>query len=214
MDCRGHATREKIAQDYEIHPRAHIKLLKNQSKHSDAGSIIQNEYYIFNAKRRNDGELEIIQCGMGAARDFLELIKHQGLPIFNPLKVNYRDSNGDESNTTGTNSLKNVTWNETAKQLYNAIMWLIVLWDAKPDTPLFDFMDEVIKYKKCEPFDRKIRRVNTAIQHGGKGRTLTEMIDDYRKYNDFKNDICNFELLSDKINNMRDKDGSKIKSYF
>ncbi|RDW99401.1 hypothetical protein gvb01_04915 [Gardnerella vaginalis] len=151
---------------------------------------------------------------MGAARDFLELIKHQGLPIFNPLKVNYRDSNGDESNTTGTNSLKNVTWNETAKQLYNAIMWLIVLWDAKPDTPLFDFMDEVIKYKKCEPFDGKIRRVNTAIQHGGKGRTLTEMIDDYRKYNDFKNDICNFELLSDKINNMRDKDGSKIKSYF
>lgn len=135
MDCRGHATREKIAQDYEIHPRAHIKLLKNQSKHSDAGPIIQNEYYIFNAKRRNDGELEIIQCGMGAARDFLELIKHQGLPIFNPLKVNYRDSNGDESNTTGTNSLKNVTWNETAKQLYNAIMWLIVLWDAKPDTP-------------------------------------------------------------------------------
>lgn len=36
MNCRGHDTRQRIVRDYEIHPEAHIKLLTNQQKHSDA----------------------------------------------------------------------------------------------------------------------------------------------------------------------------------
>ncbi|HEV8873440.1 TPA: hypothetical protein VZJ74_002240 [Streptococcus pneumoniae] len=51
-------------------------------------------------------------------------------------------------------------WNETAKQLYNVIMWLIILWNAKPDTPLFNFKDEVIKYKTYEPFESSIKLVS------------------------------------------------------
>lgn len=216
INCRGHVTRVKIVQDYEVQPEARIKLLANQSKYSDAGRIIENEYYIFSAKRKSDGQLEIIQCGMGAASDFLSLIKHQGLPIFNPLIGDgntERGSKGDK-NKKYISSLKNELWNETAKQLYNAIMWLIILWDAKPDTPLFDFKDDVIKYKKYEPFESKIKRVNTTIKNGGKGKTLTDMIDNYRKHNKFRNDFCNFELLEKKINNMRDKKGNEIKSYF
>ncbi|MDU7925749.1 MAG: hypothetical protein E7J43_02485, partial [Finegoldia magna] len=110
--------------------------------------------------------------------------------------------------------LQSEKWNETAKQLYNAIMWLIILWDAKPDTPLFDFKDEVIDYKRYEPFESKIKRVNTTIKNGSKGKTLTEMINDCRKDNDIRDGICNFDILKKKIRDMKDQQGNTIESYF
>lgn len=56
MNCRGHETRKRIVRDYEVHPEAHIKLLANQQKHSDAGAIIEDEYYVFSAKHKTDGK--------------------------------------------------------------------------------------------------------------------------------------------------------------
>lgn len=214
MNCRGHEARQKIVADYEVQPQAHIKLLANQQKHSDAGAIIEDEYYVFSAKRKSDGKNEVIQCGMGAARDFLELINHKGLPLFNPLVGDpYVNNRPERVNRRILNS-QTAKWNETAKQLYNAIMWLIILWDAKPDTPLFDFKDEVCKYKNCEPFESKIKRVNTVIKNGGKGKMLTDMINSYRKDNNIRDDICNFDILQNKICEMKDQEGNAIESYF
>lgn len=214
MNCRGHDTRQKIVDDYEIQPEAHIKLLANQQKHSDAGATIEDEYYVFSAKHKSDGKKEVIQCGMGAARDFLALINHKGLPLFNPLIGDPHMNNRPEYVNRENLNLQTEKWNETAKQLYNAIMWLIILWDAKPDTPLFDFKNEVFKYKNCEPFESKIKRVNTVIKNGGKGKTLTEMINDYRVDNDIRDGIYNFDILKNKISDMKDKQGNTIESYF
>jgi hypothetical protein len=214
MDCRGHKTRQRIVRDYEVWPEAHIKLLANQQKHSDAGATIEDEYYIFSAKCKADGKKEFIQCGMGAARDFLELINHKGLPLFNPLvgKTHVDDRQGYDNRESENSQTEK--WNETAKQLYNAIMWLIILWDAKPDTPLFDFKDEVIKYKSLDPFESRIKRVNTTIKNGSKGKTLTEMINVYREDNNLKEATCNFSILQNRVNNMKDEQGNKIESYF
>lgn len=214
MNCRGHETRQRIVRDYEVQPEAHIKLLANQQKHSDAGATIEDEYYVFRAKHKTDGKKEVIQCGMGAARDFLKLIHHKGLPLFNPLVGESHVNNRQEYNNRGSGNLQSKKWNETAKQLYNAIMWLIILWDAKPDTPLFDFKDEVIKYKIYEPFESKIKRVNTTIKNGSKGKTLTEMINGYRVNNNIKDEICNFDILKNKIREMKDQQGNTIEPYF
>ena len=214
MNCRGHEIRQRIVRDYEVQPEAHIKLLANQQKHSDAGATIKDEYYVFSAKHKTDGKKEVIQCGMGAARDFLELINHTGLPLFNPLVGEHNVNNRQEYDNRGGGNLQPEEWNKTAKQLYNAIMWLIILWDAKPDTPLFDFKDEVIKYKTYEPFDIKIKRVNTTIKNGSKGKTLTEMINGYRADNDIRDGICNFDILKNKIRDMKDQQGNIIESYF
>ena len=46
MNCRGHETRQRIVRDYEVQPEAHIKLLANQQKHSDAGATIEDEYKV------------------------------------------------------------------------------------------------------------------------------------------------------------------------
>lgn len=212
MDCRGTETRKRIAKEYKVEPVAHIKLLANQTKHSDAGATIEDEYYIFTAIRNTDGQKEIIQCGMGAARDFLQIIDHPGLPLFNPLKGENvtSSSNGKSSN----NHKKIDDWDATAKQLYNAIMWLIIAWDAKPNTPLFEFKDDIMKYRRFEPFDWKIKRVNTVIKNGGKGKTLTEIINIFSKDNNIRNSICDFKLLSDKVENITDDNGNNLKSFF
>ena len=214
MNCRGHETRQRIVRDYEVQPEAHIKLLANQHKHSDAGATIVDEYYVFSAKHKTDGNKEVIQCGMGAARDFLALINHKGLSLFNPLIGNTHMNIRPGCANKGILNSQTENWNETAKQLYNAIMWLIILWDAKPETPLFDFKDEVCKYKNLEPFDKRIKRVNTTIKNGGKGKTLTEMINGYRTDNDIRDEICNFDILKNKIRDMKDQQGNTIESYF
>lgn len=150
---------------------------------------------------------------MGAARDFLVILGHPGLPLFNPLKI--ENSHSLSKNKT-TKSRKNRidAWNATAKQLYNAIMWLIIVWDAKPDTPLFEFKDDILKYKRCNPFDWKIKRVNTVIKNGGKGKTLTEIIGAFSKDNNIKSSICDFSLLSNRINNIVEDSGHRFESFF
>lgn len=107
-------------------------------------------------------------------------------------------------------------WNQTAKQLYNAIMWLIIVWGWNPDKPLFEFRKDIIKNYNREPFDWKVKRVNTVIQRGGHGRTLTEIINDFRNENNIRDDMCQFDLLSDVINNMTNEDGNplNIQSFF
>ena len=84
MECRSTERRQWIVNKYDVVPVAHIQLLENQTKHSDAGAMIENDYYIFYATDKASGKREMIQCGMGAARDFLRLIGHKGLPLFNP----------------------------------------------------------------------------------------------------------------------------------
>ena len=78
MDCRSTERRQWIVDNYNVVPVAHIQLLAGQTKHSDAGAVIENDYYIFHATDKVCGKREIIQCGMGAARDFLRLIGHEG----------------------------------------------------------------------------------------------------------------------------------------
>lgn len=214
MKCRGREVREQIVRNYQVTPVAHVKLLSGQTKRSDAEANISDEYYIFEAID-SKGKKEIIQCGMGAARDFLDLLNHDGLPLFNPLHIdgNVGGYGGVNPRPRGSeNQVQN--WNRTAKQLYNAIMWLITIWGWEPDKPLFEFRKDIMENFNREPFDWKVKRVNTVIQRGGHGKTLTEIINDFRNKNNIRDDMCQFDLLNNIINNMTDQDGNKIQSFF
>lgn len=210
MKCRGKETRKQIVKEYNITPILHTILLNGQRKYSDAEAIIENEYYVFEAIRKSDRKKEVIQCGMGAARDFLSLINHSGLTLFNPLKIKNKDIKKDIE----TNKKTETEWHPIAKQLYNAIMWIFLLWDIKPGTPVFTFRDDIIKYKGCKPLYWKIKRVNTTIQRLGKGKKLTEYIEVLKSENDFKEEIYNFSLLNNEIEKMKDNLGNKINSFF
>ena len=209
MDCRSTEKRRWIIENYNVIPVAHIQLLAGQTKHSDAGKIINNDYYIFEAINKSSDAKEIIQCGMGAARDFLRLLNHEGLPIFNPLHGGELagDYENQQTRIGGANGRRKTNWNPIAKQLYNAIMWIIIIIDAKPNTPIFEIRDKVYKYKDREPFAKQIRAVNTIIRKNLPNSTLTEAINNLRAKNNVRNNICRFDLLINAINNMTNRDG-------
>lgn len=211
MECRGTETRQWIVGNYDVVPVAHIQLLEGQTKHSDAGQTIENDYYIFEAVSRANGNKEIIQCGMTAARDFLRLLGHEGLPLFNPLRGN-GGAGGEGGTAPGGNAggQPAQVWNPVAKQLYNAIMWLIIIIDAKPGTTIFKIREEVYNSKSRKPWVGHIKGVNTIIGKKLNGKTLTETIDEFRVYNDIRDEMCRFDLLKEMIENYTDKEGNPV----
>ena len=173
MECRSTERRQWIVNKYDVVPVAHIQLLENQTKHSDAGAMIENDYYIFYATDKASGKREMIQCGMGAARDFLRLIGHKGLPLFNPLHGE-GGAGGYGGGNIGNNGRRRQeeVWNPVAKQLFNAIMWIFLIIDAKPNTPIFEIREKVCRFKDREPFASQVKAVNTIIGKNFKGKTL------------------------------------------
>ncbi len=189
MDCRGAVTRELIVNEYVVTPIIHAKLLNGQTKRSDASALIMDRYYIFECVHRTTKAKEIIQCGMGAARHLLELTNQKPLHLFNMLKDEGLTGNGKAT------SEKQKQWNPVAKQLYHAIMILIVDWDAKPNTPLFDIKKKAEKYYYCEPFLDRIKQVNNIIAKDSKNRTITQILDDLRSSGNHVKDY-HFQLLT------------------
>lgn len=72
MECRSTERRQWIVNKYDVVPVAHIQLLVNQTKHSDAGAMIENDYYIFYATDKASGKRETIQCCMGEVKGYGE----------------------------------------------------------------------------------------------------------------------------------------------
>ena len=217
MDCRGGQRRREIVRDYDIVPVAHVKLLKGQTKQSDAGPKIDDQYYVFKATNKNKSDdVQIIQCGMGAARDFLSLTNRKSLPLFNPLVMPANHVvNNNQPNTR--NSSKSIKWDPTAEQLHNAIMWIIIVWNTspRPNSPLFKIKSELERYPSRKPFDSKIKAVNTMIQNGNHGSTLTNSINRLKNSNNIRQTVCDFNLLTKRLHNLKDKNGKpSIKSWF
>ena len=155
---------------------------------------------------------------MGAAKDFLRLLNHEGLPLFNPLHGDGELRGHEGGNQRGGIGGRRTEekWNLVAKQLYNAIMWLIIIIDAKPDTPIFEIREKVYKFRDREPFKSQIKAVNTIISKNLDGKTLLETIDELRENNNVRDELCQFDLLDEVIENYTDKEGNPIilQSYF
>lgn len=171
----------------------------------------ENDYYIFYATNKVSGRREIIQCGMGAAKDFLRLIGHEGLSLFNPLhgEGGVGGHGGVNIGGNGGRRLAEV-WNPIAQQLFNAIMWIILIIDAKPDTPIFDIREKVYRFKDRVPFASQVKAVNTIIGKNLGGRTLTEAIEELRANNNVRDNMCQFDMLVEIIENYTDKDGNRM----
>ena len=107
-------------------------------------------------------------------------------------------------------------WNPVAKQLFNAIMWIFLIIDAKPNTPIFEIREKVCRFKDREPFASQVKAVNTIISKNFGGKSLSEAIDKLRANNNVRDNMCQFDKLVDIINNYTDRDGKRVrlKVYF
>ena len=89
-------------------------------------------------------------------------------------------------------------------------MWVIVIIDAKPNTAIYEVKEKVWKYKNYEPFPSQVKAVNTIIGKNMVGKTLTEAIDELRRDNDIRDEMCEFDKLIDIINGYTDKNGNHV----
>lgn len=154
MYCRGEDTRREIVKSHELYPIAHVQLLVGQTKTSCTGDALTDAYYCFFYKSRTGADQGTILCGEHAAKDFLQLIGHAGLPLFNPLLTQSGASGTGVSRTVQGAHAK---WDLTAKQLHDAINLLVVCWSSPPGPVLFDIKSKLEKfsYKPRSPAKSK-----------------------------------------------------------
>jgi len=160
FDCRGRETRIRLVIEYEIIPVSHLPLLKGQKKYSAAKDIITKEYYCFSYKKKNTNDKpEIFVVGMHAAKHFLELLKHEPIPIFNIL--NY-DINSAKEQKNKSISLVKEKWDLLARELYIVINIILMVWDANGGA-LSNILLEIRNNKEKKPDFKLIKSVNTII---------------------------------------------------
>lgn len=219
MNIRGENNRNNIFKDYDIKPLVRIKLLNGAEVKSDAGPTITDEYYIFKATNKKSKEVEKITCGRLVAHNFLDLIEEDDLELFNPLAV-LQDGDGCHINAVGENSQgdndveilnegdnEGDGWTEGNKQLRNAILWFICIFrdSLKVDTAIYSVLENVMANKDKEVDFKYVKSTNTIIKGFANGRTLTELIDDYRSNNNLRDSLCDFSILIGMINDKNKK---------
>ncbi|NFN93630.1 hypothetical protein FDB28_05890 [Clostridium botulinum] len=203
LDCMGKERRKQIAEEYDIKLIIYAKLLNGVTKQSDAHRIIKDTYYQFQCTLKSDKNIiKAITCGSGAGEHLIELANIDKPQIFNPLRNELTGGGGGENVGNGTKK----KWDPLAKELYNAIRWLICCWDVVPYGKLLDIKDDIEKFRN-EPYMWKIKFVNNTISKDSKGRTVSEMIEEVKNNS---NEIRNFdfELINKKLKE------NNIKSYF
>jgi hypothetical protein len=186
MYCRGENTRRDIIKDYELHPIAHVQLLPGQEKKSCTGDDLTNAYYCFSYRSRKNSDEGTILCGKHAAEDFLQLIKHPKLPLFNPLSL--QNNKNDKSNKSSNNApqVSQLKWNPTAKQLHDAIHLLVVCWSSPPGRVLGAIKSALEQSSNSAPTANQVKAINTILGKDAQKRTLATMVADIALNNSIK----------------------------
>ncbi|MCR8927499.1 hypothetical protein NLI92_002890 [Priestia megaterium] len=182
MLCRGTLTRVEIVKEYDIAPIAHVKLLAGQEKKSCTNDKLEHRYYCFSYKHKKDkNKSGTFICGKHAANHFLKLLNHKEIPLFNPLsseRVSHGGGSGRGDETRDTRE-----WNPIAKELSNAINFLIISWNTPPKDVLSDIKKRLETAPMQKPRLNDVKAVNTIISHDKKKRKLSDMIEELRKDN-------------------------------
>lgn len=203
LDCYGEKNRESIVNEYNIELLIYAKLLNGKTKHSDARDTLTDRYYEFLCNHKTDKSVQkIITCGSGAGEHLIKLAELKRPKIFNPLIGEGNGVHGGGGNGTDTST----QWDPLTKELYNAIRWLICCWDIIPYGKLLDIKKGLEDYYYNEPFASKIIYINNVLNKDKRGRTLTQMINEFRVNNNIRE--YNFNLINIKLRE------SNIKSFF
>jgi len=200
LPCRSPEVREKLVQEYDIKPIAHVRLLNGQERQSCTKDLLTDSYYCFSYRAKNGDVTGTFLCGTYAANHFLELIHHPKLTLFDPLAS---ETVGTGTSSANGNAVLNETWHPAAKQLFNAINLLIICWGIAPGSALQEIKIDLEKYKSRDPLPRQIKAINTIISRDKGGRTLQQMLDELRNKNNkirmFRFDLLNEALVKNNV---------------
>ncbi|GEA33630.1 hypothetical protein [Clostridium diolis] len=180
LKCRTTPVRIDIVSNYNLQLIAHAKLLPGQTKESDAVDIITDLYYEFLCTSKfNSMEQYLITCGSGAGKELIKLANIANVPpAFNPFmnENNGRNGGGGANDDATSRTL----WNPIAKELHNAIMWLICLYNIDPPNgPLLEIKADLETWPNSKPFPSKVKSINTIIKKYTIDSTLTNKINEH-----------------------------------
>lgn len=135
-DCHG-VKKNQIVRDYVIRPIEHIQLLPGQTIYSCCRKELTDVYYQFSAEHRITKALSNFFVGGNCAKQFLKLIGHNTLPLFNPL-INTSVVSGVKS-AVGANAGSAVSVSPLNQEVATAIRLYLAL-TLQPAMPgrLFD----------------------------------------------------------------------------
>ena len=184
FSCRTEKKRLELLDNYEFIPISHMILLYGQEKHSAAERKITKEYYCFSYKNKTlEYDKGTFFVGTPVAKNFLELLKLEPLPLFNPIKSLENNKKRIYRKTNFGNINEN-NWNELALELYEIIHIILMAWDTYGGI-LADILSKTRKYYYKEPFLSSIKSVNTIIKNGeernGKKRNILEILKEFKE---------------------------------
>ncbi|MDF2883803.1 MAG: hypothetical protein K0R54_4367 [Clostridiaceae bacterium] len=204
--CRTTKVRIDIVANFHLQLIAHAKLLPGQIKESDALDTITDIYYEFLCTSKfNSNEQYLITCGSGAGKELIKLANITNVPpAFNPFMEENNGGNGGGG--ANGNPTSRALWDPMAKELHNAIMWLICLYDIDPPNgPLLEIKANLESWPNSKPFPSKIKAINTIVKKYTTDMKLTDKINEH-----------NFENLRQftfsHLNSILEEDN--VKSYF
>lgn len=202
MNCRTRKRKEEICSQYYIQPVNYIQLLEGQSKQGCCGSL-DDKYYIFSYQPRGayNTKPKYFFVGTHCANEFLDIIHHKPLTLFNPLAVDSNGSSLSTSSSKGTDNLGRL--HPFNQELLSAINMLCITWDIIPKSGLVDIISYTKKFSD-KPNTNGLEWFNNMVSKDGSSRTLRQMIDILRQKNklkDMKYNLLNQYLADNNIEN-------------
>lgn len=181
ITCRGDKAKQEIVNQYNIIPISYVELLNGQNKKCCCNDILKSSYYTFSATHKNTKKEYSFFAGEGCARKFLELLKLQPLPLFNPLITEVNNNYNRNINGVKTEGRETQYIHPVNKELLEAISLLSIVWNS----PLMS-MNKIVSYTRSKYSVPNISGVgwfNDKVEKDSKKRTLSQMLDDLRQDN-------------------------------
>lgn len=196
INCRGDEVKLKIVSGYHLKPVVYIRLLNGQRVGGCCGPIT-DKYYLFEAEHRETKKVASFCVGYDCAGQFLKLINHPPLHLFDPFKgesgAKIGGGNDDGGHGQAIDPLN--------KELRDAIHILCSAWGGKaPQGGLRQFLEYINKNPGRPTNSFAIKGFNRIVGKDAKGRTLTKIIEDIRSENPNLRDFT-FPLMKQVLEN-------------
>lgn len=174
--CHGDEAKQKIIDAYSLTPIVYIRLLAGQKIQGCCGPIT-DRYYSFEAEHKQTKAIETFVVGYHCGEQFLELIGHSKLQLFNPFQAQGHGGVGG-GGAGGGNAVQIHPLNQ---ELSDAIHLLTSAWGGKaPKGSLRTFLDYIRKKPQWPTQDFAIVGFNRILGKDKAQRSLTQIIIDIR----------------------------------
>lgn len=182
--CRGTDKKKELVVKYDIKPVSYLKLLNGQTISGCCGKLTDN-YYVFEAIKRKEAEAGsfYFKVGKDCAEQFLTLINHEPLKLFNPLRAAAKEQDGarnENNNTTKVDVPNRPNFTEVNRELLNSINLLLSAWQTFPKLGLKAIIDYTIKNPQTDNL-RGIEIFNKIL--ASDGRKMNKIIEELRELN-------------------------------